>query len=56
MRQRRGLGGQAAHAELGIWTKAIVFPSDPKKAVATPLALLSSEFAKNANIVDGLML
>jgi hypothetical protein len=42
--------------DLRIWTKAILFPSDPKKAFAAPFALLSSEFTKNANIVDGLML
>jgi hypothetical protein len=41
---------------LRIWTKAILFPSDPKKAFATPFAILTENFSRNANTVNGLLL
>jgi hypothetical protein len=41
---------------LRIWTKVIQFPSDPKKAFATPFAILSPEFARTSNLVDGLVI
>ena len=42
--------------DVRIWTKVIQFPSDPKKAFATPFAFLADDFTKTANIVNGLLL
>jgi hypothetical protein len=42
--------------DLRIWTKAITFASDPKKAFSMPFALDEREFTYNCNIVDGLLL
>ena len=48
--------GKLHTPNLRVWTKAIQFPSDPKKAFATPFAFVDSEFRKSANLVDGLLL
>ena len=42
--------------DLRIWTKAITFASDPKKAFSMPYALEEGDFTNHCNVVDGLLL
>jgi len=42
--------------DLRIWTKLILFASDPKKAFSMPYALSDSEFTRTCNIADAIFL
>ena len=42
--------------DLRVWTKIITFASDPKKALSMPYALDEADFARQSNVVDGLLL
>ncbi len=42
--------------DIKIWTKIVIFTVQPKKAFATPFALLDDAFRMNCNIVDGMLL
>jgi len=42
--------------DLKIWEKLIVFTAHPKKAFATPLALVDDDFKRYCNIVDGMLM
>jgi hypothetical protein len=42
--------------DLKIWQKLIVFTAYPKKAFATPLALIDDDFKRFCNIVDGMLM
>jgi hypothetical protein len=41
---------------LEIWKRLIEFTAEPKKAFATPFALLDSEFIRSCNLVNGMLL
>jgi hypothetical protein len=42
--------------DLQIWTKIVIFASEPKKALSTPFALTEDTFTYSCNIVNGLLL
>lgn len=42
--------------DLKVWTKVIQFAATPRKAFATPFALMDNDFAKTCNIIDGMLL
>lgn len=41
---------------LEIWNRIVEFTAKPKKAFATPFALLDNDFVRNCNLVDGLLI
>jgi len=41
---------------LKIWKRLIEFTAEPKKAFATPFALLDDSFIRNCNLVDGMLI
>lgn len=42
--------------DIQIWTKIVIFTAQPKRAFATPFALLDDAFRMNCNIVNGMLL
>ena len=42
--------------DLRLWTKAIIFAAEPKKAFSVPLALSNDDFRQSCNRVNGLLL